>query len=53
MLGLDWSIACAAKSRRHAYIEEEETLLAALAMTAGEKSLSTLRSSELRLCSAS
>ena len=49
MFRLDWSIACAAKSRRHAYIEEEERFLAPLGMTAGEKSLSTLRSSELRL----
>ena len=50
---LDGSIACAAKGRRHAYMQEEERFLAPLGMTAGEKSLSTLRSSELRLWSAS
>jgi hypothetical protein len=41
------------KKSRHAYIEEEERFGALLGMTAGEKSLSTLRSSELLLWSAS
>ena len=42
-ISFDWSIVCAAKSRRDAEIEEVKRFLAPLGMTAGKSSL-TLRS---------